>query len=809
MKLKLKNFRCYIEKEFDFGEVGTTLLLGKSGCGKSTLLMAIQFVLFGTGSKVVSYGKTSCSVEMEIGDMKIVRTKRPNRLVINDEFEDLTAQSIIDKKFGDTFDVTGYIAQNAYNSFIMMSPIEKLGFLEKFAFADVNLCDIKEKCKDIAKQRSDDLISIQSKIEMTTGILAEIKNPEYMDFPVKCSKQNRERVIKNEEVKLKNCCIVIKRHSKQIEKLSIELNDIRVLNASIDANKKELSKIQDKIRELKTDIDYKGDDFLESYTKRLASVVSQRELVRQEESYNIQLKQLEDMRQKETENYKNEIESIRNKLWKEYSKPELEEVIADCEQAMKDLEKLKGLHAEQKKYKVDKQSITHKKEMLEKMRIEYEECKIKLANYKLCQEMYTCPSCNSSLHLVDKQLQLTTIINLIKPDKFDEIEKRLSTLRTDISKLEREIPILENNDSRYNEIETIIQTITNQYEELPEYTENKTMQDELYEYRSTQISLEKKLKELETKISSGKYSVAITSFERDIQEKKSAIDNLKQDIQWIDEKHTETELRTIIDTQQKLKQQLHNTIKIKSELQRDETLCISRIQQFEDKHQEKYTEIRDEKDIENEIKDIKLDIDVVEKDKEQFTQNVALFEKYKEYEKKLDTYNDWTTKLNDLIESEKYARKKLSAINQLKEKILEAESIAILNVINSINNHAQIYLDDFFTDDPISVRLLPFKETKKGSKAQINIQIEYKGQESGVECLSGGELSRVILAYTLALAEMFNTPLVMLDECTSSLDQELTTTVVESIKTHFEGKLVLIVAHQVVVGAFDKVINVL
>jgi ABC-type transport system involved in cytochrome bd biosynthesis fused ATPase/permease subunit len=79
--------------------------------------------------------------------------------------------------------------------------------------------------------------------------------------------------------------------------------------------------------------------------------------------------------------------------------------------------------------------------------------------------------------------------------------------------------------------------------------------------------------------------------------------------------------------------------------------------------------------------------------------------------------------------------------------------------------------------------------------------------EADINMLSGGELSRVILAYTMALAEMFNTPLLLLDECTSSLDQDLTETVFNSIRENFNGKITLLIAHQVVMGTFDKIIN--
>jgi ABC-type transport system involved in cytochrome bd biosynthesis fused ATPase/permease subunit len=80
--------------------------------------------------------------------------------------------------------------------------------------------------------------------------------------------------------------------------------------------------------------------------------------------------------------------------------------------------------------------------------------------------------------------------------------------------------------------------------------------------------------------------------------------------------------------------------------------------------------------------------------------------------------------------------------------------------------------------------------------------------EADLTMLSGGEISRIILAFAMALGEMFNTPMILLDECTSSLDQELTGTVMEGIKENFNGKIVILICHQVIEGQFDKVIKI-
>ena len=162
----------------------------------------------------------------------------------------------------------------------------------------------------------------------------------------------------------------------------------------------------------------------------------------------------------------------------------------------------------------------------------------------------------------------------------------------------------------------------------------------------------------------------------------------------------------------------------------------------------------------------------------------------------------------DLENVESEDRKKYTASCVLKDKILEAESIAIHNIIESINNHSQIYLDYFFQENPILIKLLTFKENKKNTKPQINIEIDYKNNECDLSSLSGGELARVIIAFTVGLSEIFKSPLLILDETTASLDQELTTTVFDAIKDNFKNKLVLIVAHQVVEGIFDEIIKV-
>jgi len=215
----------------------------------------------------------------------------------------------------------------------------------------------------------------------------------------------------------------------------------------------------------------------------------------------------------------------------------------------------------------------------------------------------------------------------------------------------------------------------------------------------------------------------------------------------------------------------------------------------------------EEDNIINLIQENKDIISINETNLEKHENNIKQIEKYKIYISELEKYQNFQNKVDILKKQEIENKNKHSASLIFKEKILEAESIAIHNIIENINFHAQTYLDYFFPETPIIVRLLAFKETKKNTKPQINLEINYKGNDCELNSLSGGELARVTLAFTLTLNEIFNSPILILDESTASLDQELTNIVFNSIKENFKDKIILVVAHQVVEGIFDQIIN--
>lgn len=811
MRITLKNFRCHIDQTFDFGDAGMALMTGSSGVGKSSIMAAIQFALFGTGSKLVAYGKTSCSVEMHFDGMKILRSKRPNRLMVNDTYSDDAAQSVITGKFGDTFDVTGYIAQNALNSFVLMSPVDKLAFLERFAFRDVDLAQIKGRCKTLIGTLNDELVTTTSQLAMATEWLERAVVPEKVVFPVKCKKNQRELAGKNVSVKKKNCETLIRRSRLQLDNLHDEMNALRVLQATIHAKLEAQGDISEKINSLSVEqssIDYVGDIELTRLKGELTAVEAHQEATSLARDVENTRTSLCDMENNEKQTLSSKINELKTELWHEQSPEDCASTITYLRNAITDGQKIKTYRDELKKC-ASNVSLIEKDTELAQLKIELDEKQRLKHAFDTQKDVYNCPSCSTNLRVMDGGLHIASGVQKLSGDSVT-IERELREADRAVRSLSNTIFSETQKAERRKDLEKHLSDIEGKYDEQPILTDDIEDLDDLLAYVATQESSEKRLTVLRRLLQDGGYSETCVNFRKNFERKEAKLADLRAtEYLETDFSLSETDLRDTVATQKQAKNDLSRINTQSTSLQNEWTRHDTSLLTATKNHENTFGSKRIETELVLEISKLDTQIAYLVTEASTHAATLAKIDEWSRYDLALTAYKDLQNQVATHDKAEKISRQRYASASLLREKIIEAESIAMSNIAASIDIHTQLYLDHFFPDNPLSAKLQLFKtsKTKQTVKPQLNIEIDYKGMEMDLATLSGGELSRVILAYTLALGEMFNIPLLLLDECTASLDQEMTETVFEGIRDSFNGKLCIIVAHQTVSGSFDKVIS--
>ena len=797
MKLTLLNFKCWKEKTLELGSVGVSLISGKSGVGKTTILEAVLFVLFGIGTKVVTHGNTSCKVTLEVDGHTIVRTKRPNRLIFDIIHEDDEAQSIINKKFGDNFFMTNYIKQNSYNSFVLLSPLEKLSFLEKFALGDQKLKEIKEKLKILIRERNNRLVEIESQIEIMKILLSEKEIPETIESSIKnISIENQDKIFKKYQKKLD---VKESRHSKLrkgIDFLKEKLSATLVINKSIEITQQELKLNSEKISKIKIynikNLEDKYEEkksLLSRFLKNKDFLFAEKKLQTDKETYNSKYEVAKDSLNKK-------IGKLKKKLWNDMSKEECIDQIQDYKTLIKDIDRLNEYKDKLSKVNIDDTDFDTEIKILEE--------KIRDMKHKLeiMKFTYKCPKCSSGLKMVENVL----VFSSEKINSDVDYKGLIKECRTTKDSLHEKSTINIRNKNIRDSILSNINDIEQRYD--MDISQKDTFLFDLKEcedYLENNLETDKKVQILEERLEN-----LYIDLKEDIVHQEDQIKIMRKDIGedinlQIDEekiRYKITEIKNQINISRENSELLDELVsKNKSYSKRLEEEKEEFINKFKiivsvDKIQESISKYESEyKEISDELNKLRKDI-----------QNI---DKYIRYLTEVNEFEKLRNKIKNLKEDEFQARKKLTSATTIREKIQEAESITIYNIIQSINNNIQHYLEIFFDENPMTVSLQSFKEDKKhNKKPQINLEIDYKGMECDINMLSGGELQRLIVAFTLALSEMSLSPLILLDECTSNLDQDLTNTVVNGIRKYFSDKKVLIIAHQVVSGLFDNVIKI-
>ena len=150
----------------------------------------------------------------------------------------------------------------------------------------------------------------------------------------------------------------------------------------------------------------------------------------------------------------------------------------------------------------------------------------------------------------------------------------------------------------------------------------------------------------------------------------------------------------------------------------------------------------------------------------------------------------------------------VSALQKLKQTAINVECKQLQDTVDNINTNVAEILPLFFTE-PITMTLHLYKtlKTTGNVKPGLNISIKYKGVEyDNISQLSGGEGDRISLALVIALNQTSNSPVILLDECISSLDTSIKESCIQALKG-ITDKTIVCVDHEGVEGHYDRTIE--
>jgi len=805
MEVTLKNFKCWKQKSIELSPSGITLLSGPSGAGKSSLLEAIYFTITGKGRGLIYQGARGCEVKIILNNgLSITRSKRPNILKVKIPggkiYEDDAAEGYLENFFTRHYDTIGFLGQGGNNkSFVLMGPTDKLAFIEDLAFQNVNIANLKFKTRELIKEDSQNLQRAVSRTELITQQIDEFETIKTARFPIK----TKDRLKSENKVSttLRKCQNALIKIENQLEKISSEEKKCEVLQAQLKLIKKQvvdLTSIETRLKKHIENIPETIDDDLKTVHKKLRIIRKHKKFVSLKREIKQNREKIEELKNVETSDLESNIKLI--KCWAKESREDVEHKIQELKEEISQQIQSNNLSRKLRSLKYNDKELDKKSDELTEKQTSQENLKEKLRLAKQAENIIKCPLCKGQLKFHKDHLEPAESIE--KPEKsIKQIRKELAQTENQVEELSVCVEKLKSKKIRYEHLKKEINELPSTNEHEVEINENKL--SELHEYLTTNISTEKKLERLKSKLRNKEFSRAVQELEK----------NLQKDIKTLSK----------LDTYEELPEDDEDHLQDKrTELEKQITTRDSQLQQLDD-NTEKLNEILEKLDrVERKLPEKSLDTIQIELQKSQ-AEKLKLKDKIERSEvliRKINDYNvykkerDRQTKIKKSLEKEisqeKIFKKESSGSALLFEKIKEAESICLNTFMENIQAEVQMYLDEFFTKDPLSLNLKTIKETKtkKKRKPEIHMTLDYKGRECDPTSLSGGELQRLILAFTLAFTERFNLPVLLLDECTSNLDQELTSEVVSVIKKYQHSRPVLLVAHQVVSGMFDKVITI-
>lgn len=143
--------------------------------------------------------------------------------------------------------------------------------------------------------------------------------------------------------------------------------------------------------------------------------------------------------------------------------------------------------------------------------------------------------------------------------------------------------------------------------------------------------------------------------------------------------------------------------------------------------------------------------------------------------------------------------KQLGLLQTLKSNFIQAKTIYVERILSTLNSFIQEYTEVLFPDDPMKAQIISsfVSNNKENTNSGLLLDIEYRGSNRKFSNLSGGEKTRVSIAFTLAFNRLSGNPFLLIDEPTESIQDELRAVVIDTIKLYSQSqqKTIIMTSH--------------
>lgn len=853
MRIKIQGFRCHTDLEYHFSNGSLILLKGPSGSGKTTVFQGIMWCLFGGMKNVYSnLGGTMCAVTLQFNTFTIYRQKKPELLKLtirHNVFEDDVAQQMINQTFGDhdLWQTCCYIPQGHRCQLLSGSNHDRMMLLNQLSFSmddpETYISRIGTELKALNLKYTTLELQYNTEIQRFTQELEQhpvelgsyLPDQEYQQLETQLSKAKllepvlaRERLehhqirgtynaLSDSLASVNQQLSVMSNPSDQdLEQLSVKIQELDhqlnqltqrdQLQLKISHNRSQYQSVKSKCPLALTQGLTPG--LNQESTKRLTPqdlwTVST-----QEQRYLENVTKCQKLGYVYHPDLKHEIDKLHQEI---NSLASLEQTVK-TQRLLQNLEcQLQDQRTAQSALAQQEVGLTHQQDQLINLRQTYVLPDLKVMEQELHQgytdyqqllkasELLQCPHCGKSIKYHANKLHPVNS----QPVSF----KQLDEAKQRYQQLQSQYQAAQKMTQEYHDLNSNIQQLDKKKLHLADLQREKTqyldqLQTQIQSLRSV-VGDRKIPGDIDQQLKTLRYKFSVLSSIEFIAQPdiSSKVISSMLELQKLDDEHHQL-LDQLNNTHDVAHLQTETTRRVVAQLKLDYAT--------KSKERTRYQGLLDQQvALEKRLQAITLNPNI----DEQYSQVV-------EQIKSLDITLAKAKRTNELIARQTELEKQrdivmamvddMTALQTLHQTAIRVECQQLQATVDNINMAMTDIFQTIF-EDPINVNLQLYKTLKTDNrmKPSVNLSIQYRGAEyDNINQLSGGEADRISLGLVLALNRVSSSPIIMLDECLSSLDGNLREACLRALRTCVGvSKTVIMINHEDIEGHYDQVITV-